>query len=187
MVVLSTIGTFVYVYFTYHVMKWAVGQGQAGIKLSELAIAETERRRNRIDFLARNFVTGSFSEFARRVNDLGAVAPDQVTGVMREIAEYLGQITATWTDIGAQDIDASLREQMAAVLSNLNAVKSGLDEFPFTDSVEAVEARRAWALEYLNSMVEMWLTAMKTQWNTWYNGKCLWIDVSRVLTKYSIR
>jgi hypothetical protein len=48
MVVLSTIGTFVYVYFTYHIMKWAVGQGKASMDVAQLALREDRERRTRV-------------------------------------------------------------------------------------------------------------------------------------------
>jgi len=44
-VIASMVGTFVYVYFTYHIMKWAVGQGQAAVEVSRLTIEEAGLRK----------------------------------------------------------------------------------------------------------------------------------------------
>lgn len=41
----STIGTFVYVYFTYHIMKWAVGQGRAAIRAAEVTVEDARLKR----------------------------------------------------------------------------------------------------------------------------------------------
>lgn len=46
-VIASTVGTFVYVYFTYHIMKWAVDQGRASIEVAELTLRQERERRRR--------------------------------------------------------------------------------------------------------------------------------------------
>lgn len=46
-VIASTIGTFVYVYFTYHIMKWAVGQGKATMKAATLTLEDERLRREK--------------------------------------------------------------------------------------------------------------------------------------------
>lgn len=43
--VLSMVGTFVYVAFTYHIMKWAVGQGQAARDVAKLSSEQEANRR----------------------------------------------------------------------------------------------------------------------------------------------
>ncbi len=43
-VIASTIGTFVYVWFTYHIMKWAVGEGKSAVKLAEHQIQNHQSR-----------------------------------------------------------------------------------------------------------------------------------------------
>ncbi|HYK01321.1 MAG TPA: hypothetical protein VE974_06165 [Thermoanaerobaculia bacterium] len=48
-VIASTIGTFLYVYFTYHIMKWAIDQGKVSVQQTELAIAEMSERREAAD------------------------------------------------------------------------------------------------------------------------------------------
>jgi tryptophan synthase alpha subunit len=61
-VIASTIGTFVYVYFTYHIMKWAVGQGQAARDVAKLTSEQEANRR----FVAMDRVA-TFCEETRRV------------------------------------------------------------------------------------------------------------------------
>jgi len=40
-VIASTIGTFVYVYFTYHIMKKAIDQGRAAMRMAEFTLASS--------------------------------------------------------------------------------------------------------------------------------------------------
>jgi hypothetical protein len=46
-VIVSTIGTFLYVWFTYHIMKWAVDQGKASIEVAELTLRQEKERYTR--------------------------------------------------------------------------------------------------------------------------------------------
>lgn len=66
MVVLSTIGTFVYVWFTYHIMKWAVGEGQAAIEQARasasVAEAQSKALSDRVHRVARDILFASVSE-----------------------------------------------------------------------------------------------------------------------------
>ena len=43
--VAATIGTFVYVWFTYHIMKWAVGQGKAGLAIARNTLEQQRAKK----------------------------------------------------------------------------------------------------------------------------------------------
>jgi hypothetical protein len=60
----AAIGTFVYVVFTYHIMKWAIGQGRSAAKMSDLAMAQELDRRFAVFKRASDF-TSQLSLFSR--------------------------------------------------------------------------------------------------------------------------
>src|SRR5436309_12730553 len=100
-VIASTVGTFIYVYFTYHIMKWAVGQGAAALNLSKLADLDAAAKRavvdDRIQRLVFNVIKsclyGVLAGVARDALVERGDDPDEryVASRLKEIAEYQAQ------------------------------------------------------------------------------------------------
>jgi hypothetical protein len=142
-VIASTIGTFVYVYFTYHIMKWAVGQAKANIELQKLSIESAGQSKAANDNDIANRLLGDAVLLL-----LGARFSAAGLDELREAEKFLTDMASNWRTLLRQSLPGEVRVRLqeawdsvtVAVISTAQ-VRRTLDEA--SDQVQIAAALQA--------------------------------------------
>ncbi len=141
-VIASTIGTFVYVYFTYHIMKWAVGQGQAAVEVSRLTVEEARLRKAILD----DKVGALLLEIAILCQLVPLLGTDAETAVPYWLSESkLSELVTRLHELRNSQVDAELRQELillqreaGAMLMRWRRMESNAgDSFSMRDEIKA--------------------------------------------------
>jgi hypothetical protein len=160
---LTFVATVVYVGFTYHIMKWAVGQGKAGIELANLTIADAKRRRERLDETAAAFVLDSDFGFAVTVTRIVDAPSERLAERLAKMEKFLDRFHREWAPIASTDIDNRLLDAMDSLLQVTGNLAEILQGAPYTESFSRAEFVRDGILPVCDSIAKRWSEALRTQ------------------------
>jgi hypothetical protein len=147
---LTFLATVVYVGFTYHIMRWAVGQGRASIQLAETTQKREQEREGVIEqetitFLAQALRT-KYECMKRSVE-----RPDD----MREVERAVDDIVKRGERVRELNTSSVVREGVRSVLRDFEALRvhavseTSLD----SDRMKERQQRFTWVLEALEEGV----------------------------------
>jgi hypothetical protein len=109
--ILGTAGTLVYVYFTFQIMKWAVGQGKKSIELAEWHIEEAKNRRAAFESRVHAFVVERYFYVLQLLRQYRTAKllenAYEDDGVMKEVSRG-------WDEISEVEMPLATREAVEA-------------------------------------------------------------------------
>jgi len=138
----STVGTFVYVWFTYHIMKWAVGQGQAAVEVSKLTVEEAQLRKAILD----DKVGALLLEIAILCQLVPLLGTDAEAAVPYWLSERkLSELVTRLHELRNSQVDVELRQdlvllqrEVGAMLMRWRRMESNTgDSFNMRDEIKA--------------------------------------------------
>jgi hypothetical protein len=116
---LSMVGTFVYVWFTYRIMKIAVGQGKAAVEVSRLTVKEARLQRARVDDKLKTLLgeINIMCAMATLVGSEYTVLPDEHGGEPT-IRSHISRLQ----ELRDMNIEEDLRPPLGLLHSKLNII-----------------------------------------------------------------
>ncbi|HXH93562.1 MAG TPA: hypothetical protein VNN25_18415 [Thermoanaerobaculia bacterium] len=170
MVVLSTIGAFVYVYFTYHIMKWAVGQGKASVELAEISIEDTRRRLALVDNAVGN---GLFQDLFRleAINLRLERSPvDGLAVTVSECEEEIRGLLRAWEIRANEPIAANVR-QLLSVPANVIGIVLAANAPLFGTELDDASVRRDRLVPVVRASCALLSEILKNEFGLDFGGK----------------
>jgi hypothetical protein len=157
-VIASTIGTFVYVYFTYHIMKWAVGQGQA-------AIDQMRRKQSLIDTYVQGTLAGDLFRLFAFSPRLDGVSTEEYMAELLRLEAMLTPMLINWEHLLEQEISTSLREPLMQACSVLRGAVMFLKEREWLAGGNFAKGP-ATIMSYVRELIERLNAIQKSEYNT---------------------
>jgi hypothetical protein len=170
MVVLSTIGTFVYVWFTYHIMKWAVGQGKATVELAEVSVDDLRRRLAVVDSATANGVLQDTFHLGAILGKLKHAGPDELLAVVTSSENEISEFLSGWEARSNEPMAVNVRQLLSVPFNTLAIVVMVLNAQLFDEPIDEASTRRDRLVEALRLTCMFLLKILKEEYSMDLSG-----------------
>ena len=160
---LTFVATGICVYFTYHIMKWAIDQSRSGIELTRLSIEDIQRRRARVDGDVLQFLVVALAQMEILLLMLKHSATRDLPAQLNGLKRTVDDIESRWQEILGWDIGSSLRDSMLAPMLGVGSLKMVLTTVA-GNTGESLEDHRAAIFKLIRTTVEAWERSLKDEY-----------------------
>lgn len=164
-VIASTIGTFVYVWFTYHIMTWAVGQGKASVELSEVSVEELRRRLAVVDISVGNALIADLARLERIMVQLEKGSGDDLPLVVERAEEELREILRNWEIRSTEPMAINVRQLLSVPAMALGTVVLVMNAQLFDEGIDEPSVRRDRLVPVLRATCALLLKLVKDEYH----------------------